>query len=149
MHILLAAPEALVLAEAEPDAIKCAWLLPEQAAKVYAVGVPFVTVLGSVQLNIPPVNESSAAPQAALAAEVVVLQESEDVLFIYLYYAHFNCTKVHRTEGEYEGLLVRQNVTTKWNLHGGLLLTLAECAAVCFAQGVSCGILEALVYCEL
>ena len=126
LHHFLAAIQALVQAEVDTDAVDGTGFLFEQAAQVYAVRVPLMQVLGGVQRNVTAVHQTAAPAQAAAAAQVVVLQEHEDVLLINLDYPHFHGTQVHGAEGEDEVLPVRQDVAREGEFHGGLLFLLLE-----------------------
>ena len=145
LHHLLAAVQALVQAEVDADAVDGPGLLLEQAAQVYAVRVPLVQVLGGVQGDVAAVHQAAAAAQAAVAVEVVVLQEHQDVLLINLDHTHFHGAQVHGAEGEDEVLLVGQDVTREGEFHRRFLLLLLEHFHVILAQGGSIVILQALV----
>ena len=134
LHGLLAAIQALVLAETDPYTVNGPGLLLEQTAQVYAVRVPLVQVPGGVQGNVSFINQAAAAAQAVAAIQVVFLQEHQDVLLIHLDHAHFHGAQIHGAEGENEVLPVRQDVAPEGNDYGGLFLSLPEDAGKVFSQ---------------
>ena len=144
-HRLLAAVQALVQAEAQADAVDGARLLLEQAAQVYAMAVPAVQVLGGIQGDVTPVHQAAAAAQGAVAIQVVVLQEHQDVLLIDFHNAHFHGTQVHRPERQDEPILIRQDAALQRNLHGGLILVQGESEHGILPQGLSGGVFDAFV----
>ena len=142
---LLAAIEALVQAEAQPDAVQRAGLLLQEAAQVQTVLVPLVQVLGGVQGDVGLIHQAAASAQAGTTSELVFLQEHEHVLLVDLHNAHLYGAQVHGLEGEDERLFVGQNLSLEGNLDGGFLFLELEGAGESLAQGVALGIFQALV----
>ena len=109
------------------------------------MGVPAMKVLGSVQLHVSPVHQAAAAPEAAAAVQVVLLEEGEHVLFVNLDHSHLHGAEVHGAEGEKQLLFVRKDVAAQEKFHGRFGVLGREDFLEILSQGMAVGILEALV----
>ena len=141
----LSAVQALIHPEAQTDAVDGSGLLLEQAAQIDAMRIPLVQVQVRVQGNVAPVHQAAAATQGTFFAQIIILEEAEDVLFVNLHHAYFHGRKVHGAEGEDQLLLVRQDIALEGNLHGGLLFLLLPAAGEGLVQGRSALALQAFV----
>ena len=145
-HRVLAAPEALVLAEADSDAVDGTRLLLDYVAKIQAVVVPVVKVAFRVQGNIGLINQAAAPAEVVPAAQLVLLKEHKDVLFVYLDYPYLYGAKVHGLEGKNQVTLVREDVAADGNLNCGFLAVLLEHLLEFLFQGGAGCVFHVLVH---
>ncbi len=109
------------------------------------MGIPLVQVLCGVQGNIGLVDEAPAATKAAASAQVVVLQEHEDVLLVNLDHAYLHGAQVHGIEGNDELLFVGQDVSLEGELDGRFLLFFPEDLLVVLCEGMAVFIPQAFI----
>ena len=85
--------------------------------------------------HLAAVDEPSGAPELGVAAEVVLLQEQQDVVLVYLDDPEVHRGEVHGTERKDEAGIIRKDVPFERYLYGrervlcreGCLESLAEC----------------------
>ena len=119
-HRFLAAVEALILTEADPDAVDRSGLLLDEAAQIQAMVVPLVQVF-RLEGDISFVDQTAAAADVAIFVQFVILQEHQNIVLVDLDYPHFHGAEIHSPEGKNQILLVRQDRSADRNFHGRFL----------------------------
>ena len=108
--------------------------------------VPLAEVLGRVQLHVTAVYQAAVAAQGVSShAQIVVLQEGEDVFLIDFDHPHFHGAQVHGAEGEVEAVFGGEDASLEGNLHGGNLLIGHKAVREGLSQGLAVRALEAAV----
>ena len=114
--------QRVVLAERDPYPVDCSRLLPEQSRKVYCEVLPFPEV--QTRICVQPdgllADKSSEAPQLIVVAEIVVLQEIKDVVFVDADHRYVHSGQVHSPQWKQKFLVVRQDVPFKRDFHSRL-----------------------------